>query len=133
VNIQSFSLLQNIGQMTPITNISMPSSTNVIMTSQSSNLTQTSGGKRQKQTDLSMSKPQSSTLVDLLKQRRSPPRLSVTNNSLSITARQQKQNAIVKKPSKKSLAQIKRLTANNDNTIRVNLNSFKLFSSFDFY
>jgi hypothetical protein len=106
---------------------------NFILTSKSSNLTQTSGGKRQKQTDLSMSKPQSSTLVDLLKQRRSPPRLSVTNNSLSITARQQKQNAIVKKPSKKSLAQIKRLTANNDNTIRVNFNALKLFSSFDFY
>jgi hypothetical protein len=102
--------------MTPITNISIPSSTNVIMT------TPPSIRVRQKQqTDLSISKPPSSTLVDLLKQRRSPP----PQSPVLMTTRQ-KQNSIIKqpkKPSKKSQIQIKQLSVNNDNNIRVNLNN----------
>jgi len=121
--------------MTPITNISMVSSTNSVMTTSQPALTYTHSGilhKQQSQTDLSMNKLPSSTLVDLLKQRRSPPpsRLSMTNNSLSTTTRQRKQNSTgrqPKRPTKKSQIQTKRLAIENDNNIRVNLNLLKLF------
>jgi hypothetical protein len=125
--------------MTPITNISIPPSTNVIMTAPQPTSIYTSSGilhkqKHQSQTDLSINKPPSSTLVDLLKQRRSPPppppRSILSNNSLSISNRQQKQNSIVKqpkKPSKKSQIQTKRLVVNNDNNVRINVNLLKLF------
>jgi len=140
INIHVTFFLQRIGQMTPITNISIPPSTNVIMTAPQPALTYTSSGilhkqKQQSQTDLSINKPPSSTLVDLLKQRRSPPpppppRSIMSNNSLSLTARQQKQNSIVKqpkKPSKKSQIQAKRVPVNNDNNIRIDVNPIKLF------
>jgi len=152
INIQVFFLLQSIGQMTPITNISVASSTNSIMTTQSYTPSGRLKKQQQQQTDLSINKLPSSTLVDLLKHRRSPPppplpppqRPLVTNNSLSITTRQQKQNSIIKqpkKPSKKSQIQTKRLAGNNNNNnnnnnnIRVNLNSVKLFylKIFSFY
>ncbi len=120
--------------MTPITNISIAPSTNVIMTTPQPPLIYTPSGLRQKKpADRQMTKPPSSTLVDLLKQRRSPPPPPpppplppVKNNSLSITTRQQKSNSIIKqpkKPSKKSQIQTKRLSVNHENNIRVNLNN----------
>lgn len=128
INVETiFFCLQTVGQMTPITNISVASST---MTTPQSSLTYTPSGmlhKQQSLSELSMGKPPpSSTLVDLLKSRRSPPP-SRTNNLSSTTTRQQKQNSIIKQPrktTKKSQAEIKRLAANNNNNnIQVNFNS----------
>ncbi|CAF4522111.1 unnamed protein product, partial [Rotaria magnacalcarata] len=60
--------------MMPITNISVSPSTNIIMNNSQAPISLKSNGMRRQQSDLSVCKPQqSSTLVDLLKQRRSPP------------------------------------------------------------
>jgi hypothetical protein len=109
--------------MTPITNISLAPSTNVIMNTPPPALTYTSNVISQKQlVDVPINKPASSTLVDLLKQRRSPPPLrssiqSLPNNSLLIPARQPK---ATKQTPKKSQAQLKRLAGNSNSTIQVN-------------
>ncbi len=125
-------LLQGIGQMTPITNISMTSSTNTTMTTPQPTLTYTPSGIMQKsQTDLTISKLPSSTLVDLLKQRRSPP-----PPRTSLTTRQQKQNSTVKqtkKSSEKSQAQSKRPSINNDHQIRVDINLLQRVCRNSFY
>ena len=67
--------------------------------------------KTSTQTELPINKPPSSTLVDLLKQRRSPPasrQISSANNTLSTIAKQPR------KSTKRSLAQAKQLAINND-------------------
>ncbi|CAF5174862.1 unnamed protein product, partial [Rotaria magnacalcarata] len=107
--------VNNIEEMMPITNISVSPSTNIIMNNSQAPISLKSNGMRRQQSDLSVCKPQqSSTLVDLLKQRRSPPLAMPPARKLS----QQKQNSTVKqtkKSSKKSQIQIKQLSMNNDN------------------
>ncbi|CAF1585180.1 unnamed protein product [Rotaria magnacalcarata] len=107
--------VNNIEEMMPITNISVSPSTNIIMNNSQAPISLKSNDMRRQQSDLSVCKPQqSSTLVDLLKQRRSPPLAMPPARKLS----QQKQNSTVKqtkKSSKKSQIQIKQLSMNNDN------------------
>ncbi|CAF3751122.1 unnamed protein product [Rotaria socialis] len=105
----------NIEEMMPITNISIAPSTNIIMNNSQAAISQKSTDMRRQHSDLSACKPQpSSTLVDLLKQRRSPPLAMPPARKPS----QQKQTSAVKQKktlSKKSQIQIKQLSMNNDN------------------
>jgi hypothetical protein len=121
--------------MTSITNISMPSPSNIIRTppppmhsvSLSSTYSPTTTFSKQHHNDLGMGKSSStSTLVNLLKQRRSPPPqssvLSLPNAIPTLTTTQQKEYSIIKqtkKLSKKSQSSIKRLAVNHDNHDRV--------------
>ncbi|UJR37641.1 hypothetical protein I4U23_030338 [Adineta vaga] len=119
-NRNSPSTSNGLGQMTSITNISKMPTTNVIMTTPQLSLMGTSNSTRQtQQIEQQVSKPPSATLVDLLKQRRSPPPpvpLTVTNTLSTVSTRQRKQNSVVKqpkKPSKKVQMSMKQLPVNN--------------------
>ena len=122
--------LQPIGQMMPITNISLVPSTNIIMSSPQLCLPTNSNEIRRehKKVDRSISKPLSSTLVDLLKRKRSPPpsKSTKTNNSSSRMTRQQKRNSIEKQSknaSRQTRILMQRSSICNDNDIGVtNLN-----------
>lgn len=119
---------QNMGHMTPITNISIIPATNTIITTPQSVLTYTPSEmlrKPQIQTDLSITKPASSTLVDLLKQRRSPPpsRINRISSATTTTAHTQKPNSTIKqpkKPTKRTHAQMKASSTNGTNHLQVN-------------
>jgi hypothetical protein len=100
-----------MGQMTSITNISIPSSSSIIRTPPPSMLTYATSNlfSKQPQNDLRMNKPPSSTLVNLLKQRRSPPPAPSSAPPVVVAVAQP-----AKKPSKKSQQTVKRLTVNGD-------------------
>ena len=130
---------QNMGHMTPITNISIIPATNTIITTPQSVLTYTPSEmlrKPQMQTDLSITKPASSTLVDLLKQRRSPPpsRIhSISSATTTTTAHSQKPNSTIKqpkKPTKRTHAQMKASSTNGTNNLQVNNRLFNIFFNY---
>lgn len=111
--------------MTPITNISMAPSANAMKSASQVSLSHTSNEMRQQpqQADLSICRP-SSTLINLLKQRRTPPpsNPSLINDSSPITTSQRKQTLTIKQPKKTSKkSQIKKLpeSPNNTNSILV--------------
>lgn len=121
--------------MTPITNISINPVTNTIITTPQSVLTYTPSEMLRKshmQTDLSVTKPASSTLVDLLKQRRSPPpsRINSISSATTTTAHTQKSNSTIKqpkKPTKRTHAQMKASSINGANTLQVNDRLLNIF------
>ena len=125
-----------MGQMTPITNISIVPATNTMITTPQPVLTYTPSDilrKPQAQTDLSITKPASSTLVDLLKQKRSPPpsRMTTTASTVATTStHSQKSTALMKqpkKPTKRTHAQMKESQVNGSTNLQVNSKLSKKF------
>ena len=115
--------------MNSMSNLSIPSPTNVIRTPPhpSLNYTPTPLYPKHHQTDLSINKSSSSTstLVNLLKQPRSPqlpPPQSLNQSLSSASSRQQKSNSVTKqprKPAKKAQTPLKRLSLPQDTPISV--------------